>query len=559
MAIEYAGYVPTTKQVNWESLTDRFAEKVETSISARKEERISLDKIAADNEKMIKEQQLGKTEALNEFVTREGFKGKNFINNLNKELKLGHITPQQYKVAMNNVTENWGVLANSAKTYDDRRQAIFARQQADKDGNIAGSSYEVELQKLNEEALDLANNSTQWTGNGNLYLGKTDKEGKLVGELNDIRSLNTPENILVNRVDVNKNVTTFTNEWKANKSFQDVGKEGSITIEDIRLKMPEFNLATLYLAESIAPDSDPRRQISVLVDNGVIKTPEYYFKDEDRQSIINAKIAKLAEFKSATNLDPPTADEIADIELSLVKLVKKPNGVTDPELTPKQQKAVKDKIILEVEMQFASEETGKAQDVPTVRAPKTPTVNKAIAAEGHQTFLQVTDAFKTGRYDVLNAMNPNFTFKFNPITKLVDVVQNYTVNADGTKTAVNISKTSVKDPSELSRYFYTGGAMLGTPEEQWKRQEQSAIAAGDFSYTQTSEKEGEYHWDAKKNKYVKDAMTLYKVNKEKEKPIRLALQDNPNMTAKQIDFLFKMAGKNPDLSIEEIMNEIRKM
>ena len=363
MAIEYAGYIPATNQVNWESLTDKFASKVETAITARKEERISLDKIAADNEKMIKEQQLGKTEALNEFITKEGFKGKNFINNLNKELKLGHITPQQYKVAMNNVTENWGVLASSAKTYDDRRQAIYARQQQDKDGNIAGSSYEVELQKLNEEALDLANNSTQWTSNGNLYLGKTDKEGKLVGELNDVRSLNKLENILVNRVNVNKNVTTFTNEWKANKKFQDVGKEGSITIEDVRLK-PEFKLATLYLAESIAPDSDPKRQISVLVDNGVIEDPEYYFKDGERQSKIDEKIAKLAEYKSSASLPPPTADEIADIELSLVKLVKKPNGVTDPELTPKQQKAVKDRIISEVELQFASEVTGKAQDVP---------------------------------------------------------------------------------------------------------------------------------------------------------------------------------------------------
>ena len=86
MAIEYAGYVPTTKQVNWESLTDKFAEKVETSISARKEERKALDQIAFDNQNLINKQELGKTQALNEFVTKEGFKGKTFINDLNKDL-----------------------------------------------------------------------------------------------------------------------------------------------------------------------------------------------------------------------------------------------------------------------------------------------------------------------------------------------------------------------------------------------------------------------------------------------------------------------------------------
>ena len=542
MAIEYAGYVPTTKQVNWESLTDRFAEKVETSISARKEERISLDKIAADNEKMIKEQQLGKSEAFNEFVTREGFKGKNFINNLNKELKLGHITPQQYKVAMNNVTENWGVLANSAKTYDDRRQAIFARQQADKDGNIAGSSYEVELQKLNEEALDLPNNSTQWTGNGNLYLGKTDKDGKLVGELNDIRSLNTPENIFVNRVDVNKNVTTFTNEWKANKSFQDVGKEGSRTIEDIRLK-PEFKLATLYLAESIK--SSPTAALSILVDNGVIKDPEYYFKDEDRQSIIEAKTAKLAEFKSATGLDPPTKEEIADIELSLIKLVKKPNGVTDPELTANQGQAATDKIILEAEMQMASEETGKAQDVPAVRAPRTPSGDKGDEARanfGDQTYLQMKRSIDNSDHDQLNTLSykQRYSFEWNNEKGVYDIYERYSYNDQGEKVWGREFLANGKTVEDLAPFVYPPTSKVGDPLEQVYVQKQNAKKRGAVTFETPGEKKKVYPWTPAKHTYVKKLMVTNKIDQTYKNIIEAAQEKYPNNSTQElIDDLIK--------------------
>ena len=537
MAIEYAGYIPATNQVNWESLTDKFASKVETAITARKEERISLDKIAADNEKMIKEQQLGKTEALNEFITKEGFKGKNFINNLNKELKLGHITPQQYKVAMNNVTENWGVLASSAKTYDDRRQAIYDRQQQDKDGNIAGSKYEVELQKLNEEALDLANNSTQWTSNGNLYLGKTDKEGKLVGELNDVRSLNKLENILVNRVNVNKNVTTFTNEWKANKKFQDIGKEGSRTTEDIRLK-PEFKLATLYLAESIAPDSDPRRQISVLVDNGVIEDPEYYFKDGERQSKIDEKIAKLAEYKSATGLDPPTDDEIADIELSLVKLVKKPNGVTDPELTPKQQKAVKDRIISEVELQFASEETGKAQGVPTVRSESSSPYTKTKNPEtlGYQTYLNIKKAIDTSDAEKLNAMSPKSvnSFEWNNEAKIWNIYQNYSVNDKGEKVYDRKFVTSAKNIEDIAPFIYPQKSAFGDQLEQLNTQRENAKNAGAATYETPGEKKTVYPWTKEKHTFVANTMANMKISKTYKYLVEAAVVKYPNADLKQL-------------------------
>lgn len=455
MAIEYAGYIPTTKQVNWESLTDKFAEKVGTAISARKEERASLDKIAADNEKMINEQELGKNQAVTEFITREGFKGKNFINGLNRELKLGHITPQQYKLAMNNVTENWGTLASTAKTYDEKMQELLNRQQVDPEtGKIAGSSFEMEKQKIYQEALDMANNSTQWSQNGNLSLAKTDKDGKIIGDLHDIRSLANPENIFVNRVQVIDEVVAAVENAGGYQTWKETGGGGDLTVEGL-YNNPLYKTFKEDIANKICPAGDDTRTLSVMVDNGILKNPAtYYQKDEEKQSKIEELVATLAETKQSAGLDKVTAAEEAkiradlekennkkkknkkltadqitvkvierskiletqkanlvnvtdaerkDIEMSMIKLEKDSYGVVKPVLTEAQKRYAKDgvKNTIDVHADNKISGTAKATYAPVSR----PSGESGKKVVGFSTYKRVVDAIASNNPASLNAMS----------------------------------------------------------------------------------------------------------------------------------------------------------
>ena len=361
MPIEYAGYIPSSTRVNWEGLTDKFAEKTTNVIKARQGERQALDQIAIDNEKMINEQELTKTQTVSDFLIKSGFTAKYFNSNQNKELKAGRITPEEYRRSMNNLTSNWGVLASSAKTYDTKRQEILARQEVNKEtGKIPASEFELELQRNYEEMLDMSNNKLHIANNGNVMLGKVDpKTGEIIGELQDVRSLNIPENILANRVDVNTSVKTFTDGWKANKIFKDLGHGGELTIEDIRQNAPEFDLAVNYLAKQIS--GTPRQALSLLIDNGPVTSANYFYKDEDRESLKAKAIAQLAKDKSEAGMSPPTQEELDAIDLSMIKLVKGADGVINPELTEKQNKAAIDRVRNEVEIQFPHKEDGKAK------------------------------------------------------------------------------------------------------------------------------------------------------------------------------------------------------
>jgi Cu/Ag efflux protein CusF len=552
MPIEYAGYVPSETRVNWEGLTDEFAKKTTDVIKARQGERQALDQIAIENNKMINEQELGKTQTVNDFLVKSGFDVKYGINDLNKELKAGRITPEEYRRSMNNITSNWGIFANSAKTYDTKRQEILARQEVNKEtGKIPASQFELELQKNYEETLDMANNKLHLAKNGNMMLGKVDpKTGEIIGQLQDVRSLNIPENIMANRVDVNTSVKTFTDEWKANKVFKDLGRGGELTIEDIRLNAPEFDLAVTYLAKQIS--GTPRQALSLLIDNGPVSYPNYFYKDEDRESIKAEAIAQLAKDKAKSGMPPPTKEELDGIDLSMIKLKKGADGVINPELTEKQNEAATNRVKNEVEMQFPTKEDGKAKQdwyhAPASRDGGDGDGSGSTKKLGYETYLSIKRAFDTSDGDILNALVPDgkFSFKWNNNTKLFDVSQEYSLNDRGDKVYSKRPVASVKNAVDLSTYIYPEKSEWGDQRQQFAKQKELAISENAVTYSTPGE---EKFWTDKKLQVVSDGMKKYKVNAKYKEEIKALIKANPTKSAYGIIKDFKPGKKTDSLGI----------
>jgi hypothetical protein len=515
MAIEYAGYIPTTKQVNWESLTDKFAEKVGTAISARKEERIALDKIAADNEKMINEQQLGQTQAVGEFITREGFKGKNFINGLNKELKLGHITPQQYKVAMNNVTENWGMLAATAKTYDEKRQELFKRQQPDPEtGLVLGAGLEVKKQELYEEALDMKSNSTQWSQNGNLSLAKLGPNGEII-QLNDVRSLVNPENILVNKNQVLPAIKIAVKGLGDFKRFFPGTGGASTTVEGMK-NNGLYNQAANSIVSGICPDGNDTQMLSAGADNGIIKDEiSYIFNDDERQLKIEEISNQLRQQKIDAGLDRVTADEEAkiradlekenstakkkltadeitkkftdrtdllkkqktallditdaekrDIEVSVVKLVKDSYGVINPVLTDDQKKYIKEGVrtLLDVHVQDEISGTGKEVFAPRSGNPS----GAKTKVNNYETYKLVTDAIANNDVSTLNAMSLG---KYQYVINKDGLIDKYKIGQKTIDGVVSNVRQLVTKDLKVSNALSVDFVKGSDPAGDWRQQE----------------------------------------------------------------------------------------
>ena len=536
MPIEYAGYVPSETRVNWEGLTDEFAKKTTDVIKARQGERQALDQIAIDNSKTISDQELGKTQTVNDFIVKSGFKSKDFIANANKELKAGRITPEQYRRTMNNISSNWGTLAGSAKTYDTRRQEILKRQQQDPEGNIAGSSYEIELQRINEEALDMQNNNLHIGTDGTMYLGKVDpKTGIIAGELNDVRSLNIPENIMANRVNVNKESNEGIEGWGDFARFTDLGGGADITVEGV-YHNPDYKLARQYLVEKIASDSDPRRQLSVLADNGGL-IPEYYFTDEEKKSKKQALIDQLAKTKSEAGLDPPTKAELDAIELNMVKQVRKPNGVIDPELTKEQQIEAKKIASNNIDVVVENKITGHGKEDRYHAPIKSNDDGSGSGIKGmprtYADYQTIQRAIKTGDVSILNGASlGGITYKRNANGSLSSYRKKGTwVNGKVLTEDVPINNniTNGLDIANDIIKPYRGYSAHDRYELQkgWENEDNPESIVTSEERTQTHE--DAHDWTPTQYAYVYKLMKANGVSKDKSGTILKLIDENPNM------------------------------
>lgn len=422
---EYAGYVSPEVSVDWGSSFAGLAQKITDVGTNIKKEREALDSLKTQNEALVNSYQPGKSQTLNEMVLRGANEIRAKMKYWNDELKAGRLKPEDYKTNMANVQEYWGTLANSAKTFDERFQASMDRQQPDENGNIPASSFEMELLNRFGQMADIGDNSVQVGGDGRLYMVKKDKNtGAIVGDIMDIRTMNSPDNIVSNRINLNTATNALVGNWDVYSIWKDAGKGSEINIEDIR-QNPVFAPMKAQVAETIAPNSNPRAQISILTDNGVMdaiyyESPEEY-KQKRQEAIDEAiQVKKTAGLPMADQLTP---DELKKIEFNMVKIAKDDKGIINPILNEAQQKAAKDRVMQEVEMQLGKKVTGTPREYSTGRTAGGNNQNKGdeVSTAGAKL---AQDAFSdtvpvgassasdsTGVLTSIGAKNPGYRFK----------------------------------------------------------------------------------------------------------------------------------------------------
>lgn len=412
MAIEYAGFVPT-QPINWAELAGDLAGKVYQIGEERQKKREELDQIAADNQKLLNSWQPGKNQTFNQAVLRGADQGRVLIKQWNDDLKAGLISPTDYKNKMNNMKEYWGILAQTAKTYDDRYLEIVKRQTPDENGKIQASSFEIDMFDELAQMSNLSQSATQWDYDGRLYMANTDpNNGKIKGNIYDVRTVNLPDNIIANRVNVDDQVNDVVKNWDTKTLFEKAAKGGELTIESAK-NQDSYKIMVERLANTIAPDNNPRAQISVLADNGVI-TPYYYKTDQEYTAIKEQQINDLRQLKidaGATDISL-TEKELYDIEISLVRKVQDRNGLFMPSLTDEQKKLARERVKESIDIQLAEQ---IQKDMPNISTGDrtTTTKNKVTDASLYTT---LASAWNSGDISVLNDQLRNEKYKIKTIT-----------------------------------------------------------------------------------------------------------------------------------------------
>lgn len=354
--MEYAGYVAPEKNVDWAALSGQLAGKLDSIGKERTAQKEALDAKARDAESYINSIEMTQNQSANQILTDGAYNGKGKILQWNKDLKAGILSPKDYNNKLATLNDYFGTLSNSLKTFDQRYQEVLRRQQAGE-----ASAFEVELASRFGQIANLQNAKLQVSDSGRVYMSKVDPNtGEIVDDLIDVRTINAPENIVANKVDVAGQTSKLMEGWDPKTIWKDLGRGGEMTIESIR-NNDAYKLMKANLAETVASDENPRAQLSVLVDNGVINA-DYYINEAERKQKIADAIDRAKKIKQTAGQSTElSAQELKDIEMSMVKLEKDASGIINPVLSDDQKKAAKERVMQEVDIRAGEKVTGSAK------------------------------------------------------------------------------------------------------------------------------------------------------------------------------------------------------
>lgn len=446
MAIEYAGYIPNTETTNWASLTGDLAKTISDIGEDRQKQKDALDLMMKDNESLMNSYELGKSQTMNTMVLKGAEEGRAKIVEWNKLLKAGKLSPNEYKERMNNVKDYWGVLATSAQTNDKRYADALQRQQ---DGTASQQEFDY-IQQYGS-MVGMEDNKIHFSDSGKIYTGKVDpKTGLITGELFDVRALNLPQNIVQNKTDVNKLTAEAVKGWEATEIWKQIGGGGEMNISDPRIKK-EYALAVQSVIESISPNSDPRSQLSVLIDNGGMSNYATYKTEEEYGVKLNAKLEELNQKHKDAGIDPPTKEEIDAIKLGMVKMTISNDGTFTPVLTEEQQKLSKEVVRRAIEMQLGRKESGTPSDYSSGKSSSSSSDDdKKDNRYAINAYTSAQKAIKEGNFDAFDNENYDFKKGTDKAGKNYVLVTPIKYKSDGFR--IPIEGKRVYDPTGMAKY-----------------------------------------------------------------------------------------------------------
>lgn len=459
--------------VDWNKLTDKLGEAVTQIGTDREKAREELEQVYTDTVTKLQKPLNLEKQSLESLVIAGSNEVKNKLLDLKKRMYNKEISPADYKRAASGFQEHWANLAEQVKTADDRFKLYQDRSTMNADGIIEGSDAESYLMEEYLKMADLNNKKVVVGNDGSMYLQQVDENGQPVGELIDYRDFARPENMTINRVDLSSAVDGMIGNWKSVDEWSMLGRGGEKTITSIK-KQDDYRLMQVNVASALT--SNPRMAVSVLVDNGVINAPIYYSSESEKDRMLNQTLsAEKAKYEAAGKTFTD-ADKKA-IELSFIKFEKTPAGILEPVLNKEQLAAAQERVAKEIDMQIET----KIQATPPQQWASSgggDGVGDNSDKGKYATYASIFEAWDNGRMDILNNMNPEYYFQWDPNKKQVHVKKiEYVTDSKGKTKKEYRYVSSASKARDLSRYFWKESTKAQA-EEKFDAEQAAAQKAG---------------------------------------------------------------------------------
>ena len=264
MSTSYIGYKAIDKgYVDWASAAKDLNATLEANRKEKQTKRKELEDATRETVNKLGDYQAGRNQTANNIFYDFADNSKTAIFELNKQLKSGNLSYNNYKKAYQNLQDGTAEIKKNLETWNAEYETILKRQESIDGETPEGSAIELYMAQNHGSLLDIQN-SMFYTDPVNLrvYHAKPGENGvPAPGSLRDVLTINNRENSRINRVDIQSRLDKFTPEIA---KYEFIGTTTGRKISDptVRDNFQKFRANTI---KSIA--SDDRAMASILVDS----------------------------------------------------------------------------------------------------------------------------------------------------------------------------------------------------------------------------------------------------------------------------------------------------
>jgi hypothetical protein len=346
------GYI-AVDPIDWSKSANDLSKTLFEIGKGREDQKVALDQLKMDNLKLIQQSDSYSSQTFGQKFTTAAQMGRDNIKAWNDALKRGEITPDEYKLKMNNFTESWGLLGNSIKGFD-QKYAELQKQMNNGDASmltVEASQYFAKMGELKNLEVYIDPET------GTVSTGRLDPAtGKIIPEsIESAKSIADPSNAVFDKVDLDKEINDIS------KTFGVVvNEQGMVTTQDAR-DNPAFQSKLIDIQNAMT--SNNRLTASILMDNigGGYTT---YFTTQERDQKIYSMLQKENELRSRLGLDELSGEDlqeyIKDIESKLIPMQKDSSGVYQPMVSEEQitraKEAIEDTLYMQLDLKRTEDE-----------------------------------------------------------------------------------------------------------------------------------------------------------------------------------------------------------
>ena len=264
MSTSYIGYKAIDKgYVDWASAAKDLNATLEANRKEKQTKRKELEDATRETVNKLGDYQAGRSQTANNIFYDFADNSKTAIFELNKQLKSGNLSYNDYKKAYQNLQDGTAEIKKNLETWNAEYESIRKGQESIDGKPPEDSAITLYMAENHGSLLDIQN-SMFYTDPVNLrvYHAKAGENGVPVpGSLRDVLTINNKQNSRIKRVDIQSRLDEFTPEIA---KYEFIGTTTGRKISDptVRDNFQKFRANTI---KSIA--SDDRAMASILYDS----------------------------------------------------------------------------------------------------------------------------------------------------------------------------------------------------------------------------------------------------------------------------------------------------